>query len=182
MGIAVGHHLLCAVVGVDLPLSCFLIYVGDHWLSSQNTWRHSGPVSIAPQFLAQSEEKPHVVAHFHEWLAGVGLCLCRARRLPVATIFTTHATLLGRYLCAGAVDFYNNLENVSWGCGKWGLPMLQDSPKLSSKPKGIKFSLLLGPRSPTPQSSPPSDPGVQLSAPVSPKTLETGPSVFPQSF
>lgn len=54
-----------------------------------------------------------MVAHFHEWLAGVGLCLCRARRLPVATIFTTHATLLGRYLCAGAVDFYNNLENVS---------------------------------------------------------------------
>lgn len=58
-----------------------------------------------------------MVAHFHEWLAGIGLCLCRARRLPVATIFTTHATLLGRYLCAGAVDFYNNLENVSWGCG-----------------------------------------------------------------
>ncbi|KAL2762982.1 glycogen [starch] synthase, muscle isoform 2 [Daubentonia madagascariensis] len=65
------------------------------------------------KFLAQSEEKPHVVAHFHEWLAGVGLCLCRARRLPVATIFTTHATLLGRYLCAGAVDFYNNLENFN---------------------------------------------------------------------
>ena len=115
MGIAVGHHLLCAVVGVDLPLSCFLIYVGDHWLSSQNTWRHSGPVSIAPQFLAQSEEKPHVVAHFHEWLAGVGLCLCRARRLPVATIFTTHATLLGRYLCAGAVDFY--IPEAVWGTG-----------------------------------------------------------------
>uniref|UniRef100_I3MMS7 Glycogen [starch] synthase n=1 Tax=Ictidomys tridecemlineatus TaxID=43179 RepID=I3MMS7_ICTTR len=65
------------------------------------------------EFLAQNEEKPHVVAHFHEWLAGIGLCLCRARRLPVATIFTTHATLLGRYLCAGAVDFYNNLENFN---------------------------------------------------------------------
>lgn len=65
------------------------------------------------EFLAQNEEKPYVVAHFHEWLAGVGLCLCRARRLPVATIFTTHATLLGRYLCAGAVDFYNNLENFN---------------------------------------------------------------------
>lgn len=60
-----------------------------------------------------------MVAHFHEWLAGIGLCLCRARRLPVATIFTTHATLLGRYLCAGAVDFYNNLENVSGARGSW---------------------------------------------------------------
>ncbi|XP_061434465.1 glycogen [starch] synthase, muscle-like [Lethenteron reissneri] len=61
------------------------------------------------EFYAQCEEKPSIVAHFHEWLAGVGLVLCRVRHLPVATIFTTHATLLGRYLCAGHVDFYNNL-------------------------------------------------------------------------
>lgn len=81
------------------------------------------------EFLAQSEEKPHVVAHFHEWLAGIGLCLCRARRLPVATIFTTHATLLGRYLCAGAVDFYNNLENVSWECGTWGAADISGQPR-----------------------------------------------------
>ncbi|KAK7204040.1 glycogen synthase [Myxozyma melibiosi] len=51
-----------------------------------------------------------VVAHFHEWLAGVALPLCRKRRIDVTTIFTTHATLLGRYLCAGSVDFYNNLQ------------------------------------------------------------------------
>lgn len=50
------------------------------------------------------------MAHFHEWLAGVGLILTRVRRLPVATVFTTHATLLGRYLCADKdCDFYNNL-------------------------------------------------------------------------
>jgi glycogen(starch) synthase len=30
--------------------------------------------------------------------------------VEIATIFTTHATLLGRYLCAGDVDFYNNLK------------------------------------------------------------------------
>ena len=70
------------------------------------------------QFAAQSEERPFIVGHFHEWLAGLGLVLCRARRLPVATIFTTHATLLGRYLCAGSVDFYNNLQNVRGG--RWG--------------------------------------------------------------
>uniref|UniRef100_A0A8C3P732 Glycogen [starch] synthase n=1 Tax=Chrysemys picta bellii TaxID=8478 RepID=A0A8C3P732_CHRPI len=62
------------------------------------------------EFVAQCEEKPFVIGHFHEWLAGVGLILCRTRKLPVATIFTTHATLLGRYLCAGSVDFYNNLH------------------------------------------------------------------------
>eukprot|EP00118_Oscarella_pearsei_P019760 m.211752 g.211752 ORF g.211752 m.211752 type:complete len:676 (+) comp39760_c1_seq95:1745-3772(+) len=49
------------------------------------------------------------VAHFHEWMAGVGALLLRTRHIDVATVFTTHATLLGRYLCAGSADFYNNL-------------------------------------------------------------------------
>ena len=56
---------------------------------------------------------PLIVAHFHEWLAGVGLILLRMLKVDVATIFTTHATLLGRYLCAANVDFYNNLDKVS---------------------------------------------------------------------
>lgn len=71
---------------------------------------------VSSQYAAQCEEPPHIVAHFHEWLAGLGLVLCRHRHLPVATIFTTHATLLGRYLCAGNVDFYNNLSEVCFCC------------------------------------------------------------------
>ena len=77
----------------------------------------------AAQFRFQNGDQP-ILAHFHEWLAGVGLVLCRVRHLPVrraapinvrshrqiATVFTTHATLLGRYLCADvAIDFYNHL-------------------------------------------------------------------------
>lgn len=56
---------------------------------------------------------PRIVAHFHEWQAGVGLIALRTRIVEVATVFTTHATLLGRYLCAGKMDFYNNLSNFS---------------------------------------------------------------------
>ncbi|XP_053320678.1 glycogen [starch] synthase, liver [Spea bombifrons] len=58
----------------------------------------------------QFQDKPNILAHFHEWQAGAGLILSRYRKLPVATIFTTHATLLGRYLCAASVDFYNRLD------------------------------------------------------------------------
>ena len=54
----------------------------------------------------------YLVAHFHEWIAGVGLIVCRTRHVNVATIFTTHATMLGRHLCAGNVDFYNNIDKV----------------------------------------------------------------------
>ena len=54
-----------------------------------------------------------MIAHFHEWLSGVGLVALRTRRIDVTTIFTTHATLLGRHLCAANADFYNNLGSVS---------------------------------------------------------------------
>ncbi|XP_068238024.1 glycogen [starch] synthase isoform X3 [Palaemon carinicauda] len=70
-----------------------------------------------------SDCKVRIAAHFHEWLAGVGLIMLRVRNIDVATIFTTHATLLGRFLCAGAVDFYNNLDkfNIDEEAGKRGI-------------------------------------------------------------
>ena len=74
--------------------------------------------------LAHLDNHHAIVAHFHEWLAGVALPLCRKRRIDVVTIFTTHATLLGRYLCAsGDVDFYNNLQyfDVDQEAGKRGI-------------------------------------------------------------
>ena len=49
------------------------------------------------------------VAHFHEWQAGVALILLKTRFVPMSLVFTTHATILGRYLCAGDADFYNHL-------------------------------------------------------------------------
>lgn len=69
------------------------------------------------------ETKKAIVAHFHEWLAGVALPLTKKRQMDVTTIFTTHATLLGRYLCAGSVDFYNNLQyfDVDAEAGKRGI-------------------------------------------------------------
>lgn len=73
--------------------------------------------------LVYNDRDRAVIAHFHEWLAGIALPLCRKRRIDVTTIFTTHATLLGRYLCAGSTDFYNNLANfdVDAEAGKRGI-------------------------------------------------------------
>ncbi|KAI9851992.1 MAG: glycogen synthase isoform 1 [Thelocarpon superellum] len=74
------------------------------------------------EYLAHEKSRA-VVAHFHEWLAGVALPLTKKRRIDVTTIFTTHATLLGRYLCAGSVDFYNNLQyfDVDAEAGRRGI-------------------------------------------------------------
>jgi glycogen(starch) synthase len=38
-----------------------------------------------------------LIAHFHEWQAAVGLIVARIWNVKFASIFTTHATLLGRY-------------------------------------------------------------------------------------
>ncbi|KAG1469718.1 hypothetical protein G6F56_003092 [Rhizopus delemar] len=66
---------------------------------------------------------PAIIAHFHEWLAGVAIPLIKKRKIDVTTVFTTHATLLGRYLCVGSVDFYKNLRNfdVDHEAGKRGI-------------------------------------------------------------
>ncbi|WP_372776145.1 hypothetical protein [Mangrovibacterium sp.] len=56
----------------------------------------------------------NLVAHFHEWLAGVAVPELRKFNLPVKTIFTTHATMLGRYLAMNDSAFYDHLPNYDW--------------------------------------------------------------------
>ncbi|XP_049852624.1 glycogen [starch] synthase-like [Schistocerca gregaria] len=64
------------------------------------------------EFVRLVENRP-VVAHFHEWLTGVGLICLRQLNVKIAMIFTTHATLFGRYLAAGHVDVYNVINRVN---------------------------------------------------------------------
>ncbi len=53
-----------------------------------------------------------VLAHFHEWMGGVAVPRIAHLQLPMTTVFTTHATLLGRYLASDSPDFYQNLPYV----------------------------------------------------------------------
>lgn len=52
------------------------------------------------------EEYKKSVAQFHEWLSGAGLLYLKINKKDVATVFTTHATTLGRTLAAADVDLY----------------------------------------------------------------------------
>jgi glycogen(starch) synthase len=56
-----------------------------------------------------------VLAHFHEWLAGVGAMRIAHLQLPIATVFTTHATLLGRYMASDDPHFYEHLDGIDPG-------------------------------------------------------------------
>lgn len=54
---------------------------------------------------------PHrrVVAHFHEWQAALAIPMLRKEQWRGALVFTTHATLIGRYLATGNTAFYDHL-------------------------------------------------------------------------
>ena len=51
-----------------------------------------------------------VVAQFHEWQAGAGLLYLKSVNIPVATVFTTHATVVGRSICGNQLPLYNHLS------------------------------------------------------------------------
>jgi glycogen(starch) synthase len=63
-------------------------------------------------FTSIVKDRP-VLAHFHEWMGGVAVPRIAHLRIPVATIFTTHATLLGRYIAGDNPNFYDQLPWIN---------------------------------------------------------------------
>lgn len=59
--------------------------------------------------MAQVAPGQRLLAHFHEWMGGVAVPRIAHEKLPVTTVFTTHATLLGRYLASDNPYFYDHL-------------------------------------------------------------------------
>ena len=51
----------------------------------------------------------HIVAQFHEWMTGSGILSLKGRVPQIATVFTTHATILGRSIAGNGLPLYSNL-------------------------------------------------------------------------
>jgi glycogen(starch) synthase len=56
-----------------------------------------------------------LVVHFHEWQGAVALPGIWQARLPIALVFTTHATQLGRYIASSEDGFYERLGSIEPG-------------------------------------------------------------------
>ncbi len=56
----------------------------------------------------------NMIAHFHEWMAGLPIPGIRKKNLNIKIVFTTHATLLGRYLAMNDPQFYDHLPFYNW--------------------------------------------------------------------
>ncbi|MGB0863152.1 MAG: glycosyltransferase [Saprospiraceae bacterium] len=55
-----------------------------------------------------------IIGHFHEWMGGMPIPEIKRLDLKVSTIFTTHATMLGRYIAMNDSNFYKRLPTYDW--------------------------------------------------------------------
>ena len=62
--------------------------------------------------LAGNDKK--IIGHFHEWMAGLPILEIKRNKIPVKTVFTTHATQLGRHLAINSPLFYAHLPFFKW--------------------------------------------------------------------
>ena len=53
----------------------------------------------------------NIVAHFHEWMTGSGVLYLKEHCPYIATVFTTHATYLGRAISGNGLPLYENLKS-----------------------------------------------------------------------
>ncbi len=73
------------------------------------TWSYAAGLVIEKFSKIMSNKK--IVAQFHEWLSGAGLLYLK-KNTKVATVFTTHATILGRAIASNE-NLYAILDSVN---------------------------------------------------------------------
>ena len=64
------------------------------------------------QTLIEPLEGP-AVAQFHEWMCGAGLLALKKLAPKVGTVFTTHATMLGRSMAGSGFDIYKQMHQIN---------------------------------------------------------------------
>lgn len=88
----------------------------DHHIPSHyddlnhNVMAFGESVRVLLDLLGQRESgRRKLIAHFHEWMAGAAVPMLRKNNWPGSMVFTTHATILGRYLAMNDPVFYDHL-------------------------------------------------------------------------
>ena len=80
----------------DYDESCMFAYAAALVIESIVKWKN--------------DPKLKIVAHFDEWTTGMGLLYVNAHLPQVATVFTTHATSIGRSICGNGKPLYDFME------------------------------------------------------------------------
>lgn len=82
-----------------------------HW-DFDEPMLYSYAVGRLIELFAAKKSNKKIVGHFHEWMAGISLLHLKSRGSNVKTIFTTHATMLGRSISGKGRELYYELPNL----------------------------------------------------------------------
>lgn len=74
---------------------------------------HASGLVIESLYRFLGLEGKHVIAHFDEWTTGMGLLYTKWKLPEVATVFTTHATSIGRSICGNGKPLYDYLPGYN---------------------------------------------------------------------
>ena len=66
------------------------------------------------ELATEKDNQQQIVAHFHEWMVGTAIPELRYENQNINIVFTTHATILGRYLAMNDPHFYEHLAYFDW--------------------------------------------------------------------
>lgn len=57
--------------------------------------------------------RDRIIAHFHEWMTGAGILYLKSAMPQIGTIFTTHATVLGRCIAGNQLPLYGPMTQYN---------------------------------------------------------------------
>jgi glycogen synthase len=92
----------------------------DYGIDSYNSkWDYEEPIVWATcvgevlEELSKVYQNKKIVAQFHEWMSGAALLYLKKQNSSIATVFTTHATMLGRAYAGTGQDLYAKLGDMN---------------------------------------------------------------------
>ena len=74
---------------------------------------YAAGIAIAQFYQCHLNATDKIIAQFHEWMTGAGILYLEDTIPQIATVFTTHATVLGRTLAGSGQSYYSRLESVN---------------------------------------------------------------------
>ncbi|WP_035333387.1 hypothetical protein [Dyadobacter crusticola] len=69
---------------------------------------------LLKQLVGKLNADQDIIAHFHEWMSATCLPDLEYEKVRIATVFTAHATLLGRYLASNEDPYFHHMPYYDW--------------------------------------------------------------------
>ena len=94
----------------------------------------SWAVGMLLKKIDEAHKNKNIVLHAHEWLSGGAILYLKKNNSKVSTVFTTHATTLGRTIASYGIDLYSELNKIdpTKEAYKYGVQAKHSMEKLSA--------------------------------------------------